>query len=109
SSGTAPFYLGLIEQHSAVVKGGTQTQRGITVVNPTTLRITLTRPAAHFLTELAFPAASVPDPTLMTRYGQQWTEHAAGFGPYFVQAWHHSRSLTLQRNPFYYAGLPPLR
>jgi ABC-type oligopeptide transport system substrate-binding subunit len=108
SSGTAPFYLGLIEQRNAAVAGGTRTRRGITVVNPTTLRITLSRPAAHFLTELAFPVASVPDPTLLTRYGQAWTDHAAGFGPYYVQAWHHSRSLTLERNPFYYGGLPPL-
>lgn len=108
ATGTAPFYLGLIQQHTAIVSGGTRTKWGIAALNPTTLRITLTRPAAHFLTELAFPASFVPDPTLFTRYGQDWTEHAAGFGPYFVQAWHHSRSLTLQRNPYYYGGRPPL-
>lgn len=108
-SGTASFYLSAITQSSAIVHGGTQVRRGIRALNPTTLRITLSHPAAHFLTELAFPASFVPDATLLQRYGPTWTEHAAGFGPYFVSAWHHSRSLTLERNPYYYGGSPSLR
>ena len=38
-----------------------------------------------------------------------WTDHAAGFGPYYVRVWQHSRYLTLQRNPYYYGGRPALR
>lgn len=99
ASGTAPFYLSLIEHGSS----------GISVVNPTTLRITISHPAAHFLTELAFPAADVIDPATMNRYGTAWTDHAAGFGPYYVRTWQHSQFVTLARNPHYYGGRPPLR
>lgn len=109
SVGTASFYLGLITQHSAIHNGETRTSRGIAVLNPTTLRITLEHPAAHFLAELAFPASYVPDPTILARYGASWTDHAAGFGPFVVQTWRHGRYLTLVRNPHYYGKTPPFR
>jgi ABC-type transport system substrate-binding protein len=98
ASGTAPFYLSLIDHGTNAIR----------VVNPTTLRISIAHPAAHFLTELAFPAADVIDPSTMKRYGTAWTDHAAGFGPYYVKTWQHSQYLTLVRNPHYYGGRPPL-
>lgn len=99
SAGTGSFYLSLIKRGRS---GKTAT--GITVVNSMTLRIKLTRPAAHFLSELAFPAAFVPDLRLTQQYGANWTDHAAGFGPFSVKVWRHSRYLTLGRNPYYYGG-----
>lgn len=98
-AGTAPFYLHLIAGSTSGVKPS-----GIVAVNSSTVRITLTHPAAHFLSELAFPASFVPDPTLPRKYGAAWTDHAMGFGPYMVTAWRHSRYLTLVRNPYYYGG-----
>jgi oligopeptide transport system substrate-binding protein len=109
SAGTATSYLQLIAQRSAIAGGATRTTRGIDVLNRRTLRITLSHPAAHFLTELAFPASYVPDPLLAARYGSNWTDHAAGFGPFYVQSWQHGRYLTLARNPYYYGGRPALQ
>lgn len=104
SAGPAAFYLGLIQ------RARSPTNRfGVTAVSSTTVRITLARPAAHFLSELAFPVSFVPDPGLESRFGSSWTDHAAGFGPYSVRIWRHGRSLTLARNPYYYGGRPPLR
>lgn len=97
ASGAGPYYLGLIAHG------------GVTVLDSRTIRIALVRPAAHFLAELAFPTSFVPDPAVMTRYGDTWTDHAAGFGPYRVEAWEHSRSLTLVPNPYYYRGKPSFR
>lgn len=107
STGSAPFYLGLISHVGA--RGQTNEGRGITVVGPTTLRITLTHPSAHFLAELAFPASYVPELAMLGRYGPNWTDHAAGFGPFYVRVWQHSRYLTLQGNPHYYEGKPALK
>ncbi len=109
STGTASFYLSLITMHRGIVHGSTRVTRGIQVVNSSTLRLTLTRPAAHFLAELAFPASFVPDPAILRRYGPAWTDHAAGFGPYTVRLWRHSRFLSLVRNPYYYAGKPTVK
>lgn len=108
-AGTAPLYLGLIQHGLARVHGIVRFSRAISAVAPHTLQIRLSRPAAHFLAELAFPASYVPDPSLLGRYGASWTDHAAGFGPYRVRAWRHSRSLILERNPYYFAGQPRLK
>jgi oligopeptide transport system substrate-binding protein len=98
-AGTAPFYLRLIVGSTSGTKPS-----GVVAVNSSTVRITLSHPAAHFLSELAFPASFVPEPALPQKYGASWTDHAMGFGPYMVTAWRHSRYLTLVRNPYYYGG-----
>jgi oligopeptide transport system substrate-binding protein len=98
-AGTAPFYLQLIVGSTSGTKPS-----GIVAPNASTVRITLAHPAAHFLSELAFPGSFVPDPTLQKRYGAGWTDHAMGFGPYMVASWRHSRYLRLVRNPYYYGG-----
>ncbi|GAC1319174.1 MAG: ABC transporter substrate-binding protein [Chloroflexota bacterium] len=108
-AGTAPLYLGLIEHGVKRVRGVARFARGIRALDSSTLQITLSRPAAHFLAELAFPASYVADPRLPARYGSSWTDHAAGFGPYVVRSWRHSRALFLERNPFYFAGKPLLK
>lgn len=107
SSGTAPFYLSLIAYPNERRKG--VTIQGIQPMGTRRLRIVLRRPAAHFLSELAFPASFVPEPALLQRYGSGWTDHAAGFGPYAVESWQHGRFLTLVRNRYYYGGKPELR
>lgn len=106
SAGAASFYLGSIAHRSTIVEGSTHTVRGITVLNARTLRITLSHPSAYFLAELAYPVSYVADPTLLARFGTTWTDHAAGFGPYRVLQWSHTRSLTLVRNPYFWGGRP---
>lgn len=109
SAGAASFYLGAIAHHSAIAQGETRTTRGIQVIDPKTLRITLSHPSAHFLAQLAYPTSYVPDPATIARYGQNWTDHAAGFGPYSVLQWNHTASLTLVPNRYYWGGKPAFR
>ncbi|HLJ67414.1 MAG TPA: peptide ABC transporter substrate-binding protein [Chloroflexota bacterium] len=104
SAGAASFYLSAIAGQT-----GSGQPRGIQVVNRSTLRITLKRPTAHFVAELAFPVSFVPDASIIARYGPGWTDHAQGFGPYRVLAWQHTRYLTLVRNPHYYGGTPAFK
>lgn len=108
SAGAASFYLGSIVHRSTLVRGVAR-PGGIQVIGSRTLRITLTHPSAHFLAQLAFPASYVPEPSVLTRYGANWTDHAAGFGPYRVAQWSHTRYLTLVRNPYYWQGTPTFR
>lgn len=109
SAGTASFYLNLIAPRAPATRAVSGAAPGITALNPSTVQIRLTRPAAHFLSELAFPVSYVPEPMVVQRYGANWPDHAAGFGPFAVRIWRHSRSLQLVRNPYYYAGKPALR
>lgn len=109
SGGSGSFYLGLISRQTIGKPGHQQVVRSVTAVDARTLRITLSRPAAHFLSELAFPVSYVPEPSVQLRYGAAWTDHAAGFGPYVVKDWQHGSFLTLTRNRYYYAGEPRLK
>jgi oligopeptide transport system substrate-binding protein len=109
SGGPAPLYLGLIGDRTATVNGQTVMRPEIDAIDSSTLRITLSRPAAHFLSELAFPVSFVPDPAVTQLYGASWTDHAAGFGPFFVKEWRHTRFLELVPNQYYYAGRPALK
>ncbi|MGH2448043.1 MAG: ABC transporter substrate-binding protein [Chloroflexota bacterium] len=101
AAGTAPFYLGQIRR--------TKTGPSVQAIGRWTLTIKLSRPSAGFLSELAFPSSFVPDPRRLSRYGQDWTSHAAGFGPYEVASWEHGRDLVLRRNPHYFGGVPRFR
>jgi ABC-type oligopeptide transport system substrate-binding subunit len=96
AAGSAPAYLSLIANRPDAIQA----------VSARKLRIRLTHPAAHFLAELAFPAGFVVQPGIMSRYGLNWTDHAAGFGPFVVRSWRHMRSLTLVPNRHYYGGAP---
>lgn len=101
-SSTTASYLSL------VARG----KRGVPRIEATarrTVRITLARPSAHFLAELAFPVTFVPDPALRPLYGAAWTDHAAGFGPYMVSEWRHGTYLRLVRNPRYAGARPAIR
>ncbi len=109
TSGTASFYLNLIARHASRNGGRTRFAPAIDVLSPSKLRITLVRPAAHYLAELALPVSYVPDPRVMARYGDTWTDHAAGFGPFSVAEWRHSQYLRLVRNPYYYSGIPAVK
>ena len=108
SLGTASPYLDLIARPASKAHAAGSAP-AVRVVNATTLRISLIRPAAHFLAELAFPASYVPELGLIAEYGSHWTDHAAGFGPFSVLTWRHSRYLILQRNPYYYGSKPALK
>jgi ABC-type oligopeptide transport system substrate-binding subunit len=109
SAGAARFYLSLIAHRGTATGATAHVVRSIQAPNASTVRITLVHPAAHFLAELAFPVSFVPDPRIITRFGSSWTDHAAGFGPFVVAEWQHTRYLRLDRNPYYYGGLPALK
>ncbi len=106
SAGAASFYLGSIVHRGALGTTSAVSRLGVTALGTRVVRITLSHPSAHFLTELAFPTSFVPEPSALIRYGANWTDHAIGFGPYSVESWSHTRYLTLVRNPYYWDGKP---
>lgn len=47
-------------------------------------------------------AGYVASPTALQQYGDQYTQHAAGIGPYMLQSWSPGQPVTLVRNPNYW-------
>lgn len=61
----ADFFLTLIQGADDYNAGKVKTLQGVRVVGARTLRITITKPAAYFLTMLAAPQADVLDPAMV--------------------------------------------
>ncbi len=91
----------------AVLAGTAASASGIKVVNPTTLRISLTRVAPDFLARITMPFFSAVKTDLpVNPDGIQAPAKGAACGPYYVSDWTQKRTLTMSRNPFYKGNRP---
>ena len=81
-----------------------RTISGITVVDDSTVRITLDTALAIFPKLLAMPVASiVPDSV-----GRDFGEHPVGTGPWRLVRWKHDDYLLFARNTHYWGSAPKL-
>lgn len=76
---------------------------GLTVVDDSTVRLTLTEPFAIFPKMLAMPVASI----VPARTPPDFGEHPIGTGPWKFVQWRHDDYLLFARNGAYH-GTPPL-
>jgi ABC-type transport system substrate-binding protein len=87
---------------------------GVHVINSHTLSITLVKPEAYFLNDLALYVAAIADPKVIKQYGptdanDQYEMHAMGSGPFMLQNWQHNKKLVIVRNPYYWGPKPYLK
>lgn len=94
-------YLSLIEGTAEFAAGEAETISGVEALDEHQLRITLTRPAADFLSILALPFfAPVPEEHAgQYEVGEEYSSHVVGSGPYTLTEHVPNRSVTLERNP----------
>ncbi len=96
--GTAPFWKGKATHVSGIA---TQGRYGIT--------FRLSTPDRSFLNVLAMPFTSVVPREWVARWGNAFSDHALGTGPFVLKSWAHGARMVLARNPRYYQpGLPRL-
>jgi oligopeptide transport system substrate-binding protein len=101
------FALSAVEGYSAFQKKPTGVPKGITAPNPYTVDIQLTQPQGFFLNVLALPSiGAIPDPAVVAKYGQSYTNHPVGTGAFMVSAYTPEHSLTLVPNPHYWGPKP---
>jgi peptide/nickel transport system substrate-binding protein len=82
--------------------GTAQSISGLSVVNDSTVRLTLTEPFAIFPKMLAMPATAIVPQKTPRDFG----EHPIGTGPWKFVAWHHDDYLLFARNAQYHDGAP---
>ncbi|MFN2222599.1 MAG: ABC transporter substrate-binding protein, partial [Candidatus Promineifilaceae bacterium] len=77
---------------------------GVEALDPTTLRISLTGPTAHFLHILAMPVAHPVPQWAIDAYGEAWTEpgNIVSNGPFSFAETLPDDRLRLEKNPDYY-------
>ncbi|MBI4865806.1 MAG: hypothetical protein HY816_02530 [Candidatus Wallbacteria bacterium] len=83
-------------------------KKGIAAPAPMTLRIELAKPFAPFLTVLAMPNAGVVPREEIEKWGDRFSEHPVGTGPFKFASWQHNVVVELEAFKDYFLGRPYL-
>ena len=82
---------------------------GVAVVDPLTVKITLTHPDATFLHVMAINFSSVVPKEAVEEFGADFGKHPVGTGAYKMTEWTLGQRLVFDKNPDYWiAGAPYL-
>jgi peptide/nickel transport system substrate-binding protein/oligopeptide transport system substrate-binding protein len=103
----AGFYKS-IKGYDDVTGGKADHLAGVTVVDPYTVKIELSKPDAPFLHELALNFASIVAKEDVEKWGADYGKHPDGSGPYYLSDWTLGQQLTFERNKDYYVPGVPL-
>ncbi|HUY99938.1 MAG TPA: ABC transporter substrate-binding protein [Thermomicrobiaceae bacterium] len=76
----------------------------VTVVDPKTVKFTLSAPFAPFLIRMGYNAAAILSPDAITKYGQNYSDHPIGTGPYKFVEYRKGDHVTFVKNPDYWNG-----
>jgi peptide/nickel transport system substrate-binding protein len=96
--------------------------QSVEVVDPATVKVTLTEPSPAFLGIVAAPAMSIVDSQVVIAHGgtdaadadqtdkaKDWLDqHSAGSGPFIQTSWTPKAEIVLEANPNYWRGAPKL-
>jgi peptide/nickel transport system substrate-binding protein len=83
--------------------------REIEVVDPYTVRITVYKSYAPFLASLAMFPVSIVSPTAVRKWGDAYTSHPVGTGPFRFVEWIPGDRVVIERNDDYWGPRPRLR
>jgi peptide/nickel transport system substrate-binding protein len=98
-----------IKGFDEMVAGKTTQLSGMTVIDPYTLKIELSRPDATFLHVMAINFAFAVPEEEVEKYGQDFGKHPVGTGAFKMKEWKLGQNVVYERNPDYYkTGLPRL-
>jgi peptide/nickel transport system substrate-binding protein len=80
---------------------------GIETPDPYTIIFHLTRPDPIFTHKLAMPFAAAIPPKVAERWGQDFSRHVVGSGPFELKQWIGGQRIVLVKNPDYFIkGVP---
>ncbi|MBK1636489.1 ABC transporter substrate-binding protein [Rhodovulum adriaticum] len=102
-------FFGSIEGYDAMAAGEVDSLSGVTVIDPYTVEIKLSRPDATFLHVMAINFSSIVPKEVVEDYGPDFGKNPVGTGAFYLEDWTLGQSLTFARNTDYWnEGLPKL-
>ena len=98
-----------IKGYEDISSGKSESLSGVTVVDPSTIKIELSRPDATFLHVMAINFAHVVPKEAVEEFGADFGKHPVGTGAFKLTEWTLGQRLVFERNPDYWnKGLPYL-
>lgn len=89
----------------SLISQGDDSNHGLNVLDPYTLRIRLSQPAAYFLEALTYPTSFPVESSLVEKYhGGLWVDHlneGGCSGPFQIKSYGDGKKLTLVPNPYW--------
>jgi ABC-type transport system substrate-binding protein len=102
-------FFGSIKGFAEVADGSATSLSGVTVVDPYTIKIELSRPDATFLHVVGLNFSSVVPKEAVEEFGADFGKHPVGTGAFSLAEWSLGQKLVFKRNPDYWkAGVPKL-
>ena len=102
-------FFGSIKGYDAISSGSAETLAGVTVVDPQTVKIELSRPDATFLHVMALNFASVVAKEAVDAAGADFGRKPVGTGAFKLAEWTLGQRVVFERNKdFWRQGLPYL-
>ncbi|TCO70095.1 ABC transporter substrate-binding protein [Rhodovulum euryhalinum] len=102
-------FFGSIEGYDAMAAGEAESLSGVTVIDPYTVEIKLSRPDATFLHVMAINFSSIVPKEVVEEFGEDFGKNPVGTGAFYLEDWTLGQSLTFARNTDYWnEGLPKL-
>lgn len=90
---------------NSLIAQGDDPNHGLNVLDPYTLRIRLSQPAAYFLEALTYPTSFPVERSLVEKYpGGLWVDHlneGGCSGPFQIKSYGDGKKLTLVPNPYW--------
>lgn len=100
------YHLDPIKGFDECQEGTAKTLSGVKALDDYTLEVTLKYPYADFINTLGhvvfYPVAKED----IEKWGEEYTEHINGTGPFKFVKWEHDQYIELERNDDYWAGKP---
>jgi peptide/nickel transport system substrate-binding protein len=94
---------------TSVLVGAASVIKSMTVVNATTLQVTLVAPDSSFDRAVAQQLLFIASPTAIKKEGASFGTHPVGAGPFILTSWVRNSQKSFTANPDYYQpGLPYL-
>nr|WP_116132058.1 ABC transporter substrate-binding protein [Tropicimonas sp. IMCC34043] len=102
-------FFGSIEGYDAMASGEATSLSGVTVIDPYTVEIKLSRPDATFLHVMAINFSSIVPKEEVEKWGLDFGKHPVGSGAFKLSDWTLGQSLTFERNKdYWHTGVPKL-
>jgi ABC-type transport system substrate-binding protein len=102
-------FFGAIAGFDAAMAGEAEGLSGVTVVDPQTVQVTLSRPDATFLHVMALNFASVVPREAVEEFGPDFGRNPVGTGAFRLAEWTTGQRLVFEKNPDHWReGVPYL-